>query len=131
MSVKIDINANKILRVRGLGSSKDAQKALASTVVRLADKYVPMSSGAGAHMKNQTQIPQDGAYILYGGGAFPYVHYQFVGKVMAGRAPKKYTGEDLTYHGGPMRGPQWIKRMLADKSREVTESVEAFIKRGG
>lgn len=131
MSVKVDINTAKILNVRGLGGSKDAQKFLASTVVQLADKYVPMSSGAGAHMKNQTQIPQDGAYIKYGGGAFPYTHYQFVGKVMAGRAPKHYTGDDLTYHGGPMRGPNWIARMMADKSREVTESVELYIKRKG
>ena len=84
VKVKVDIPTAKILKVRGLGSSKDAQRFLASTVVKFADPYVPMSSGAGAHMKNQTQIPQDGAYILYGGGAFPYTHYQFVGKVMAG-----------------------------------------------
>lgn len=128
---KVDIPTAKILKVRGLGGSKDAQRFLASTVVNFADKYVPMSSGAGAHMKNQTQIPQDGSYIKYGGGGFPYVHYQFVGKVMAGRAPKEYTGKDLTYHGGPMRGPNWIARMMADKSREVTETVEIFIKRKG
>lgn len=131
MSIKVDMNKSEILKNLGLGGTNKVQKFLASTVVRLADKYVPMSSGAGAHMKNQTQIPQDGAYILYGGGAFPYTHYQFVGKVMAGRAPKHYTGDDLTYHGGPMRGPQWINRMMADKSREVTESVEAYIKKGG
>lgn len=131
VKVKVDIPTAKILKVRGLGSSKDAQRFLASTVVKFADPYVPMSSGAGAHMKNQTQIPQDGAYILYGGGAFPYTHYQFVGKVMAGRAPKHYTGDNLTYHGAPMRGPQWIKRMMADKSREVTATVEGYIKQKG
>lgn len=131
MKIKVDLPTEKILKVRGLGNSKDAQRFLASTVVRLADKYVPMSSGASAHMKNQTQIPQDGSYILYGGGAYPYVHYQFVGKVMGGRAPKEYTGKDLTYHGGPMRGPNWVARMMADKSREVTESVELYIKQKG
>ena len=131
MSVKVDINTAKILKVRGLGSSKDAQKFLASTIVKFADPYVPMSSGAGAHMKNQTQIPQDGAYIKYGGSAFPYVHYQFVGKAMAGRAPKRYTGKKLTYHGAPMRGPNWVARMMADKSREVTETVELYIKQKG
>jgi hypothetical protein len=50
---------------------------------------------------------------------------------MAGRAPKKYTGDDLTYHGAPMRGPQWEKRMLADKSRELEQSIETFIKKRG
>lgn len=131
VKTKVDIPTAKILKVRGLGGSKEAQRFLASTVVNFADRYVPMSSGAGAHMKNQTQIPQDGAYIKYGGGGFPYVHYQYVGKVMAGRAPKKYTGDDLTYHGGPMRGPNWVARMMADKSREVTETVEIFIKKRG
>ena len=131
VKIKVDIPSDKILRVRGLGGSKDAQRVLASTVVRLADKYVPMSSGAGAHMKNQTQIAQDGSYILYGGGGFPYVHYHFLGEKMAGRAPKKYTGENMNYHGGPMRGPNWIARMMADKSREVTATVEIYIKRKG
>lgn len=142
MSVKVDINTAKILKVRGLGSSKDAQKFLASTIVNFADPYVPMSSGAGAHMKNQTQIPQDGSYIKYGGGAFPYVHYQFVGEVYgpnytngerfwSGKAPKKPTGRKLTYHGAPMRGPNWVARMMADKSREVTETVELYIKQKG
>ena len=128
---KVDINTAKILKVRGLGGSPNAQRFLASTVVKFADKYVPMSSGAGAHMKNQTQIPQDGSYILYGGGGFPYVHYHFIGEKMAGRAPKKYTGDQMTYHGGPMRGPNWIARMMADKSREVTETVEIYIKQKG
>lgn len=131
VNVKVDIPTAKILKARGLGGSPDAQKFLASTVVKFADPYVPMSSGAGAHMKNQTQIPQDGSYILYGGGGFPYVHYHFIGKKMAGRAPKKYTGVSMTYHGGPMRGPNWIARMMADKSREVTATVEEYIKQKG
>lgn len=131
MSVKVNIPTAKILKNMGLGGSKEVQKFLASTVVRLADKYVPMSSGSGAHMKNQTQIPQDGSYILYGGGGFPYVHYHFLGEKMAGRAPKKYTGEQMNYHGGPMRGPDWITRMMADKRNDVKQSVEAYIKKKG
>ena len=131
MSTKIDIPVSKILSVRGLGGSKDTQKLLASTVVRLANKYVPMSSGVGAHMKNQTQIPQDGSYIKYGGGGFPYVHYHFIGEKMAGRAPKKYTGENMNYHGGPMRGPNWIARMLADRKHEIESFIGSEIKKRG
>ena len=131
MNIKVNIPTAKILKTMGLGGSKEVQRFLASTVVRLADKYVPMSSGSGAHMKNQTQIPQDGSYILYGGGGFPYVHYHFLGEKMAGRAPKKYTGEQMNYHGGPMRGPDWIARMMADKRNDVNQSVEAYIKKKG
>lgn len=37
VKVKVDIPTAKILKVRGLGSSKDAQRFLASTVVKFAD----------------------------------------------------------------------------------------------
>lgn len=125
MSVKIDINTAKILKVRGLGGSKDAQKYLASEVKRLCDPYVPMQQGL---LKNNATIAGDGSSIVYNQ---PYAHYQYYGEVMAGRAPKQYTGKKLTYHGAPMRGAQWEKRMLADKSKDLEASVEAYIKRGG
>ena len=125
MSVKIDINTAKILKVRGLGGSKDAQKYLASEVKRLCDPYVPMQQGL---LKNNATIAGDGSSIVYNQ---PYAHYQYYGEVMAGRAPKQYTGKKLKYHGAPMRGAQWEKRMLADKSKDLENSVEAYIKRGG
>lgn len=125
MSVKVDINAAKILKSRGLGSDNGVQKYLASEVKRLSDPYVPMQQGP---LKNQTTIAADGSQLIY---TQPYAHYQYVGKVMAGRAPKEYTGDDLTYHGAPMRGPQWEKRMLADKSKQLEQSVETFVKKRG
>lgn len=128
MKVKVDISPAKILASRGLGGDKSAQKYLASEVKRLSDKYVPMSSGAGAHMKNLAIIASDGSNIVYPG---PYAHYQYYGEVMAGRPPKHYTGKALTYHGAPMRGPQWDKRMLADKSKEIENNLDTFIKKRG
>ena len=125
MSVKVDINPVTILRARGLGSDTGARKYLASEVKRLSDPYVPMQQGM---LKNSATIAGDGSSLVY---TQPYAHYQYYGKVMAGRAPKKYTGDDLTYHGAPMRGPQWVKRMLLDKARELEQSVEAYIKKRG
>ena len=125
MSVKVDINTAKILKSRGLGSDNGVQKYLASEVKRFCDPYVPMQQGL---LKNQTTIAADGSQLIY---TQPYAHYQYVGKVMAGRAPKSYTGDDLTYHGAPMRGPQWDKRMLADKSKQLEQSLDAYIKKRG
>lgn len=125
MSVKVDINKAEILKRLGLGGTNKVQKYIASQVKRLCDTYVPMQQG---DLKNRATIAGDGSFIVY---TQPYAHYQYYGKVMAGRAPKKYTGDDLTYHGAPMRGPQWDKRMLADKSQDLENSVEAFIKKGG
>lgn len=125
VKVKVDIPTAKILKARGLGSDTGARKYLASEVKRLCDPYVPMQQGA---LKNNATIAADGSQLVY---TQPYAHYQYYGKVMAGRAPKHYTGDDLTYHGAPMRGPQWDKRMLADKSKDLENSLDAYIKKRG
>lgn len=125
VKVKIDIPTAKILKSRGLGSDTGARKYLASEVKRLCDPYVPMQQGA---LKNIVTIAADGSQLIY---TQPYAHYQYYGKVMAGRAPKHYTGDDLTYHGAPMRGPQWDKRMIADKSKNLETSLDAYIKKRG
>ena len=121
MKIKVDINTAQILKSRGLGGDHRTQVFLASEVKRLSDPYVPMQQG---HLKNQAVVASDGSTLTY---TQPYAHYQYYGKVMAGRAPKKYTGDDLTYHGGPMRGPQWEKRMLADKSGDLVNNVKTYI----
>lgn len=124
MNFKVNVNAASVLRKRGLGDSTAARKRLAATVARLCGPYVPMSAGAAAHMKDQRQIAEDGSEILYPG---PYAHYQYKGEVMAGRAPKHYTGRDIDYHGGPMRGKEWDKRMMADRGDEVVDDLAKFV----
>ena len=125
MSTKVDINKAEILKRLGLGGTNKVQKYIASQVKRLCDPYVPMQQGL---LKNNATIAGNGSSIVY---TQPYAHYQYYGEVMAGRAPKQYTGKKLTYHGAPMRGAQWEKRMLADKSKDLEASVEAYIKKGG
>ena len=121
MKIKVDINTAQIMKKRGLGGDHRAQVFLASEVKRLCDPYVPMQQGL---LKNQAVVASDGSTLTY---TQPYAHYQYYGKVMVGRAPKKYTDKDLTYHGAPMRGPRWEKRMLADKSDDLVRSLKAYI----
>ena len=120
MKVKVDISPAAILRSRGLGDSNRARVFLANEVARLSDPYVPMQQGT---LKNTREIAGDGRTATY---PQPYAHYQYTGEVMAGRAPKQYTGKALTYHGAPMRGPNWDKRMLADRKGDLTQSVARF-----
>lgn len=136
MSVKIQVNIDPaaIQASRGLGSSDKVQVFIAENVARLCDPYVPMSAGAGAHMKEQYTIAPDGSSITYHG---PYAHFQYVGEVMVGvmsgspwamsGEPKRYTGRPLDYHGGPMRGKGWDKRMLADRGDELVAAVADYI----
>ena len=130
VTVKTDINPAAIMKSRGLGDSRETVKFLAETVARLSDPYVPMSSGSSAHMKEGYAVAGDGSEIVYRG---PYAHFQYKGEVMVGvktgspwaksGEPKKGIGRDLTYNGAPMRGPEWDKRMMADRGDEVTKAV--------
>lgn len=126
MRVKVNINIipSKIMASKGIGSSNKVQKYLASEVVRLSDKYVPLLQGS---LKTQNTIANDGSQIVY---TQPYAHYQYYGEIMAGRPPKKYTGEKLTYNGAPMRGARWTERMMIDKKKEIENNLATFINRG-
>lgn len=126
MKIKVNIDPAAALRKRGLGDSVKARKYLAATVKRLCDPYVPMSDGAGAHMKNLSEINESGGAVelRYPG---PYAHYQYRGEVMAGRAPKHYTGRDIQYTDAPMRGKEWDKRMMADRGDEVVDALADFV----
>lgn len=117
------INTGKILRKRGLGESKGATKALASIVKAYCDPYVPMEQGT---LKNtvQTVDAVENVFLVYGQ---PYAHYQYHGEVMAGRAPKQYTGRPLTYHEEPMRGKEWDKRMMADRGDDVSKALAVYV----
>lgn len=128
MNYKVDINVNKILASRGLGSSKEAQKHLATIVKRKSDPYTPFQSGI---MQNTAIIAPDGSNIVYPG---PYAHYQWEGIVLgpnytngerfwSGDAPKTPTGKALTYSGAPMRGKRWTERMMIDKRKEVENDL--------
>ena len=121
MKVRTNIRPAAILRARGLGDSDRARVFLANEVARLSDPYAPMQQGT---FKYTRQIAGDGRSITY---PQPYAHYQYKGEVMAGRAPKHYTGKPLTYHGAPMRGREWDKRMLADRRDDLVQSVAGYV----
>ena len=134
INIKPDIDTEKILKSRGMGVSNDTTVFLAETVARLSDPYVPMAPGSGAHMKEGYEVASDGSSITYRG---PYAHFQYVGLVMVGEhtgspwarsgEPKEYTSRPLDYSGGPMRGKQWDKRMMADRGDEVKKAVADYV----
>lgn len=119
--VKVNIQTDEILRSRGLGSSHDAERYLASEVLRLSDPYTPFQQGT---LKAGQVNPGSPTTIEYN---TPYAHYQWAGMAMGGRAPKHYTGKSLTYSGGPMRGKEWTKRMMADRGAEVVKSLAVYV----
>ena len=120
IQAEVNIDTGKILKKYGLGESKEAQRFLAEDVERKCQPYVPRKNGL---LETTARVTDES--IIYPG---PYAHYQYVGEVMAGRAPKHYTGQPIDYHGGPMRGKQWDKRMMADHGKEVEQDFENYLK---
>lgn len=136
VQVTSKINVSEILRGRGFGPDNRARKFLASEIKRLSDPYVPMQQGT---LKNSASIASDGSAITYPG---PYAHYQYVGEVWGpnipitkggdvvgyySKAPKHPTGRRLNYHGGPMRGKQWDRRMMADHRGDLESSMANYV----
>lgn len=99
------------------------------TVDRLCDPYIPMSVGI---LKNTKTYPNNHS-IKY---ISPYAHYHYKGKKAIGPSRPKgvkrtISNEDMKYQGAPKRGPEWDKRMMNDRGKEVCRNVENYIKNGG
>ena len=123
MNIKVtsSFDVQKILDKRGMGKDKRLRKYLAARVRLRCMPYTPRAQGT---LSNTSQVTKDGDAIVWNQ---PYAHYQYYGEVMAGRAPKHYTGKALQNHGAPMRGPNWDKRMMADHSGDIEKDVAAYL----
>ena len=94
------------------------QQYIDNEVLRLSDPYLPMQSGMLKKLGILGTVLGSGEVVWNG----PYARYLYYGKLMVGRAPKKLTGTNLTFHGGrnsPPRGAFWFERMKADKKDQI------------
>ena len=127
---KVKMNpAAKIIKDHGLDENGSATERLRNTVDRFCDPYIPFQSGG---LKGKKTYPNKHS-IKY---VSPYAHYHYKGKKATGASrPKgvkrRISGQSMNYNGAPKRGPEWDKRMMNDRGKEVCQDVENFIKRGG
>ena len=124
MKVVCNIDAGRILRRRGLQPNGPVQMMFTNECAKLMDQYVPMQDGM---LKNSKFIGPN--FVRYQG---PYAHYQYRGMLMlapngsawAKLGERKHdSGKELDYHGAPMRGKEWDKRMWADHKRKLLQKV--------
>lgn len=113
----------------GLDDNGYVTRYLRDTVDRFCDPYIPFASGP---LKNNKQYPNNYS-IKY---VSPYAHYHYKGKKAIGASRPKgvkrtISNEDMKYSGAPKRGPEWDKRMMNDKGKQVCKDIENFIKNGG
>lgn len=117
-SYRIELNSlQEIFKKRNLEEKGRVQRFVASEVVRLSDKRVPMVTGT---FKRQVQIEDGGKKVVYPG---PQARYLYYGKVMVGPAPKQVTDKPLTYNGAPMRGAMWFERTKTDEGEQIISSA--------
>lgn len=128
-------STNKIIKDHELDENGRVTEFFRNTIDRFCDPYVPWS-GNSSGMKALKTYPNSHS-IKY---VSPYAHYMYKGELMvapsgsswARKGEKKhYTGKSLKFQGAPKRGPEWDKRMMNDRRKDVIKDVEKFIKRGG
>ncbi|MFL8712799.1 minor capsid protein [Clostridioides sp. GD02377] len=110
MNVSVNIDANKIMRARGLEPNGKAQKFFTHEVRRLSDPYVPKQTGT---LKNTAREETNKIKYIQ-----PYAKVHYYNN--AGR------GSEGAGAGGK-RGKYWDKRMMADNKDELIGSVARFI----
>lgn len=100
MSLQMD-PADRIKLKRMLGSNQQAQKFFTHEVRRLSDPYVPFLTGTlkNTAIERTTQIE----YVQ------PYARRQY-----------------YENRGQGIRGKQWVKRMWADKGKQIIDSVAKY-----
>lgn len=143
-TIKVKMNsANQIIKDHGLDENGKVTEFLRDTVYRLYEPYVPQAIG---NLYRQVAFPNKHSIKHIS----PYSHYHYKGKMYispklgvsgvvlkSGRwwspkgETKTPTNKDLQYQGAPKRGPEWDKRMMNDRGKEVCKDVENFIKKGG
>ena len=138
MRIKVDIDPGKILKARGMGGDPKASIYLAQRFKLYCDPYVPMQNGT---LKDTAQVVRSGSgvSVQY---VQPYAHYQYAGRTMgpnvfmgenigwrsmAPKGGKYYTGGNLTYSGGGLRGKEWDKRMMADRKGDLVRDLAAYV----
>lgn len=121
--IKVNINCKKILQSRGLGADKRAAKYLADLVAQKFEKRIPNQQG---YLKNHHGVTEQGGSTILEYTA-DYAHYQYYGQVMAGRAPKHYTGKKLTYNEAPTRGSKWDVRTMQAEGGAIVSAFAKYV----
>lgn len=124
----VNCDPGSVIKRHGLEQGGRVNKFMSSELKRFCDPYVPVQSG---HMKNSAFVGD--TYVRYPG---PYARFQYGGKVMVGAhshspwarhgEPKITTDRPLTYGGGGQRGPEWDKRMMAQRGSEYLQSIARY-----
>ena len=117
----VDIHPlQQLLEVRGLQPRGRVQMYIDEEILRLSAPMVPFQQGS-LMQSGQSGTDVGSGEVIYNA---PYARYQYYGKVMAGRAPKKVIGKSISYQGAPQRGALWFERMKASHVKDLLRGAQ-------
>lgn len=114
---------NKNLESRLMRNFEKAQEYIDSEVIRLSDPYTPFKTGA-LRKSGVIGTKIGSGDVIY---ASPYGRYQYYGKVMVGKPPKRVTDKPLTYHGGGKVGAFWFEVMKKRYKNQILDGAKKII----
>ena len=112
-----DFGADKTL------SFQQAQRYVDSEVLRRCDPLTPRLNGY--LIQSGIRATNIGSGLVQYNS--PYARYQYYGKVMIGKAPKKVTNIPLTYTGAPNRGAKWFERMKVKDKKDILKGAGRIV----
>lgn len=143
---KLDLDAKKILKSRGLNDSGRVQKVVDTETIKFMAEYTPFTTGGLVQATWPTIIGS--GLIVQRAPQARYLHY---GKLMVDPITKKgafknaegmmwsrpgvskeLTDIDLNYNKSahPKAGPFWFERMKADRKGDILKAAQAAANRG-
>lgn len=121
-------NINQVIAKAGTQPGGRTQMFFTNELRRLSDPYVPMGAGV---LKNSSRVVDNHTALEY---HTPYAQYHWYGKLMVDAVTgsswaragtqKVLTERDMSYRGGPIRGPRWVNRAYEDNKEALLQSVE-------
>lgn len=121
-------NVNQVKKRFGLQKGGPAQKHWTQNIVtpHLLPYEPYRTNGSVVNATRQGAAPPYDKIVIRG----PHIRYLYMGKAMAGRAPKYVTDRDLRYTKSPhpKAGPFWDRRMKQNEMGELEEEMTAWLK---
>lgn len=106
-----------------MSSNSDSSDGMLYTNVDIEEDYIHYKSPYANYLWNGNKFV-DPKYKI---GAFYSEDYGFWSRP---NILKEETSIPLEYSGAPLRGPEWLNRMWADKSGEICDEVQKFLDGG-
>ena len=115
---------NRIVSRLGIDPNGTVQRKITQNINHRITRYMPYLTGTLATRLKRVASPTE---IEVAG---PYAKYQYYGKAMVGKAPKRLTGRALEYTKtkNAQAGPFWDRRLMAAEGDAIVADLQRDVR---